>query len=60
VAMLRSVMPAFECAGVCLAIENHDRFPSAALAEILDRLGVCLFNAFSTNLVGSHLRRISF
>ena len=52
VAALRCVMPAFERAGVCLAIENHDRFPSATLAEILDRLdspcaGICLDTANS-------------
>ena len=39
-------------AGVCLAIENHDRFPCATLAEILDRLdspcaGICLDTANS-------------
>jgi sugar phosphate isomerase/epimerase len=52
VASLRCVLPAFERAGVCLAIENHDRFPSATLAEILDRLGspwagICLDTANS-------------
>jgi len=51
-AALRSVLPAFERAGICLAIENHDRFPSATLAQILDRLdsayaGVCLDTANS-------------
>ena len=52
VATLASVLPAFERAGVCLAIENHDRFRSATLAEILDRLdspcaGICLDTANS-------------
>jgi sugar phosphate isomerase/epimerase len=52
VATLRIVLPAFEGAGVTLAIENHDRFPSATLAEILDRLdspctGICLDTANS-------------
>ena len=51
-AALRSVLPAFERAGVCLAIENHDRFRSATLAEIVDRLdspcaGICLDTANS-------------
>jgi 3-oxoisoapionate decarboxylase len=39
VAALRPLMAAFEEAGVCLAIENHDRFRAATLATILDRLG---------------------
>jgi sugar phosphate isomerase/epimerase len=52
VATLQTVLPAFERAGVCLAIENHDRFRSATLAEILDRLdspcaGICLDTANS-------------
>jgi 3-oxoisoapionate decarboxylase len=52
VATLRGVLPAFERAGVCLALENHDRFRSATLAEILDRLdspcvGICLDTANS-------------
>jgi sugar phosphate isomerase/epimerase len=52
VATLRTALPAFERAGVCLAIENHDRFPSAMLAEILDRVdspcaGICLDTANS-------------
>jgi sugar phosphate isomerase/epimerase len=52
VATLRRVLPAFEGAGICLAIENHDRFPSATLAAILDRVdspcaGICLDTANS-------------
>jgi 3-oxoisoapionate decarboxylase len=52
VATLRGVLPALERAGVCLAIENHDRFRSATLAGILDRLdspcvGICLDTANS-------------
>jgi sugar phosphate isomerase/epimerase len=52
VATLRGVLPAFERAGVTLAIENHDRFPSTTLAEILDRIdspcaGICLDTANS-------------
>ena len=52
VATLRTVMPAFERAGVCLAVENHDRFPAATLAAILDQVGsqcvgICLDTANS-------------
>jgi sugar phosphate isomerase/epimerase len=52
VATLRRALPAFERAGVCLAIENHDRLPSTTLAAILDRLdspcaGICLDTANS-------------
>jgi len=47
VARIKPVMGKFEAAGVCLAIENHDRFPSATLAWIIqqlgpERAGVCL------------------
>lgn len=47
VATLASCMPAFESAGICLAIENHDRFKAADLAAIIRRvgsrhIGVCL------------------
>jgi sugar phosphate isomerase/epimerase len=49
---LGSLMPDFEEAGVCLAIENHDRFRVKVLARILERvgsaqLGVCLDTANS-------------
>jgi sugar phosphate isomerase/epimerase len=49
---VRSLMPEFEQAGVCLAIENHDRFEVKALAGILQRVGsthagVCLDTANS-------------
>jgi sugar phosphate isomerase/epimerase len=52
VAALRAVVPAFERAGVTLAIENHDRFRGAILAEILNRVdsprvGICLDTANS-------------
>jgi sugar phosphate isomerase/epimerase len=52
VVALRGVMPAFERAGVTLAIENHDRFRGAILAEILNRVdsprvGICLDTANS-------------
>jgi len=39
VARLERILPEFEAAGVLLAIENHDRFPSATLADIVRRLG---------------------
>jgi sugar phosphate isomerase/epimerase len=49
---LQSVLPDFERAGVCLAIENHDRFRAATLAGMLQRLashsvGICLDTANS-------------
>jgi sugar phosphate isomerase/epimerase len=52
VVALRAVVPAFERAGVTLAIENHDRFRGAILAEILNRVdsprvGICLDTANS-------------
>lgn len=47
VRLLKPVMPEFERAGVILAIENHDRFPSPSLVDIIHRLdsgsaGICL------------------
>ena len=47
VTLLRGILPAFEQAGVTLAIENHDCFRSATLAEIVRRcespcIGICL------------------
>ena len=39
VATLRAHEPAFRRAGVTLAIENHDRLPSAVLAAIVEELG---------------------
>jgi sugar phosphate isomerase/epimerase len=47
VTTLKRIMPEFESAGVCLAIENHDRFKARALAAMLERIesqsvGVCL------------------
>ena len=44
---LEVLLPEFEASGVRLAIENHDRFPSATLAWIVrklgpDRAGICL------------------
>jgi sugar phosphate isomerase/epimerase len=47
VATLAAAMPEFESADICLAVENHDRFKAAALAEIVRRvgsrhIGICL------------------
>lgn len=47
VARLEPLLPEFEASGVRLAIENHDRFPSATLAGIVrklgpGRVGICL------------------
>jgi sugar phosphate isomerase/epimerase len=47
VARLAPLVPRFAQAGVKLAIENHDRFPTQALLEIVERLspmhvGICL------------------
>jgi 3-oxoisoapionate decarboxylase len=39
VAVLRGLVPRLQAAGVVLALENHDRFPSAQLREMLDRVG---------------------
>src|SRR5262245_53934727 len=39
VILLRSVLPDLERAGVYLAIENHDRFRAAILADILGQIG---------------------
>lgn len=52
IAVLAPLMPAFEQAGVRLAIENHDRFNAATLANMLERLnspfaGICLDTANS-------------
>lgn len=49
---LAAVLPKFEAAGVTIAVENHDRFPAANLAGLIDRLGspnvgVCLDTANS-------------
>jgi sugar phosphate isomerase/epimerase len=49
--MLEEVLPDFRRAGVCLAIENHDRFPASILAGLLKRagdgVGICLDTANS-------------
>ncbi len=47
IATLCAIMPDFEAAGVTLAIENHDRFKVAVLANMVERIsspniGICL------------------
>lgn len=47
VSRLRPLLPRFAEAGVMLALENHDRFPAATLASLVeqlgpDRAGICL------------------
>jgi sugar phosphate isomerase/epimerase len=49
-------MPDFERLGICLAIENHDRFRAGILADILARVGcpkvgICLDTANSIGCV---------
>ncbi len=49
---LKSAMPDFERAGICLALENHDRFKVQTLVRILERIGsdyagICLDTANS-------------
>jgi len=49
---IKGIIPEFERAGICLAIENHDRFKTRALAEIVERIGsdyvgICLDTANS-------------
>lgn len=39
VAALRPPLARFEAAGIKIAIENHDRFPAAVLARIVEELG---------------------
>jgi 3-oxoisoapionate decarboxylase len=39
VARLRAFLPAFQSAGVKLALENHDRFSARTLAGILEQVG---------------------
>lgn len=39
VSTLGEIIPEFEHAGVCLAIENHDRFRVEQLAGIIERIG---------------------
>ncbi|MDX2137508.1 MAG: sugar phosphate isomerase/epimerase family protein [Chloroflexota bacterium] len=47
IALLRTVLPAFESAGITIAIENHDRFKVQMLVDIIHALdsrfiGICL------------------
>jgi sugar phosphate isomerase/epimerase len=37
--IIKAIVPEFERADVCLAIENHDRFSSRVLAQIIERIG---------------------
>ncbi|MGC8834920.1 MAG: sugar phosphate isomerase/epimerase family protein, partial [Armatimonadota bacterium] len=37
-ALLRQSLPSYEKAGVCIAVENHDRLPTKVLAGILERI----------------------
>ena len=37
--IIGGIIPEFERANVCLAIENHDRFTSGTLRDILQRVG---------------------
>lgn len=51
-ALLRNAVPALAAAQVTLALENHDRFPAAALRRLIDevaspRAGICLDTANS-------------
>ncbi len=56
VGLLREVAPDFERAGVTLAVENHDRFRAAVLADVFERVaspavGLCLDTANSIGCV---------
>jgi 3-oxoisoapionate decarboxylase len=56
VAALRAALPDLERLGICLAIENHDRFRADILADILaqvgsPRVGICLDTANSIGCV---------
>lgn len=37
--IIKPIIPEFERADVCLAIENHDRFSARVLARIIERIG---------------------
>ena len=39
VAVVREALPRLRASGVRLAIENHDRFPTRTLVEVVERLG---------------------
>jgi 3-oxoisoapionate decarboxylase len=56
VAWIREILPAFEKAGVRIAIENHDRFSSTELVAIIKRIdspfvGICLDTVNSFGLM---------
>lgn len=64
VALLRQRIPPFERAGVTLAIENHDRFESRVLLDVIERvgsrrLGVCFDTANSIGCLESADRVLS-
>jgi sugar phosphate isomerase/epimerase len=37
--IIKAIVPEFERTGVCLAIENHDRFKAKTLVGIVERIG---------------------
>ncbi len=37
--IIKGIVPEFKRAGVCLAIENHDRFKATTLADIIEHIG---------------------
>jgi sugar phosphate isomerase/epimerase len=37
--IIKAIIPEFEQAEICLAIENHDRFEARTLAQIVERIG---------------------
>lgn len=39
VEVLGGMVPEFQSAGICLAIENHDRFRARSLARVVERIG---------------------
>jgi sugar phosphate isomerase/epimerase len=62
ITVMRNAVPALSAAGVTLALENHDRFPSASLRRIIDSVaspyvGICLDTANSLG-AGEGLREI--
>ncbi len=49
---IKTLLPHFQKAGVCIAIENHDRFPATTFQRIIEQtdpmlVGVCLDTANS-------------
>jgi sugar phosphate isomerase/epimerase len=50
--IIKSILPELKATGVCLAIENHDRFPATVLQQIIqdtdpESVGICLDTANS-------------